>query len=147
MPARRAHPRQCYRVSALVVPPSWSLAGWLQSLRPEELVIKAIRKRFDEMIRSKHGASLSDAAVHKFERAYVEHIGEAGSHQTVEMMLKESTIIFELAAMVRTPRAHTQCLPPAHSPPYRPRSCRTSPRRPGSARGVKAPPRARAPPR
>ena len=71
--------RAMNKAEETIVPPSWSMHGWLLSLKLEAVVVAAARKRLDLLLHRKHGDNLTDAEARRFERSYVEHLGQHGS--------------------------------------------------------------------
>ena len=82
-----------------VVPPGWTLDGWLKSLDLGTVVCAAARKHFDALLHGKEG-KLTAAEQLSHERAYVEHLGKNGSVESVISMLKESPLLYDLASAI-----------------------------------------------
>ena len=115
------------------MPPSWSMHGWLLSLKLEAVVVAAARKRLDLLLHRKHGDNLTDAEARRFERSYVEHLGQHGSRSNnllslslllLHTPLTATTLFFPPAQASmdrstlfwrcsRNPRYYTTSLPPS----------------------------------
>ena len=100
--------RAMNKAEETVVPPSWSMHGWLLSLKLEAVVVAAARKRLDLLLHRKHGDNLTDAEARRFERSYVEHLGQHGSRSN--NLLSLSLSLFAAAAHLSDCRASSSLL-------------------------------------
>ena len=101
------------------MPPSWSMHGWLLSLKLEAVVVAAARKRLDLLLHRKHGDNLTDAEARRFERSYVEHLGQHGSRSN--NLLSLSLSLLTAAAHLSDCRASSSLL--LHRPAWLDRHC------------------------